>query len=120
MTLRGFINVVSGTAVAWLFATMAASGQVTKIEIVPITPHEHVEVVAFSPDGAYALSGGFDNTMKVWQVSSGRLIRTFQGHSNTVRSVAFSPDGKTVLSGSQDSTMKLWDVASGELLSLPP
>ena len=116
MTIRGFINPMSGAAIAWLLTTVAANGQATKIEIVPITPHELVEVVAFSPDGAYALSGGFDNAMKLWQVSSGRLIRTFQGHSNVVRSVAFSPDGKNVLSGSQDSTMKLWDVASGELL----
>ena len=72
-----------------------------------------VTSVAFSPDGRYALSGSWDKTMKLWEVSNGREIRTFQGHSWTVTSVAFSPDGSYALSGSGDNTMKLWEVSSG-------
>jgi WD40 repeat protein len=41
-------------------------------------------------------------------------IRTFQGHTDSVKSVAFSPDGNTVISGSSDSTIKLWNVQTGE------
>jgi hypothetical protein len=52
--------------------------------------------------------------MKLWEVSSGREIRTFQGgHTESVHSVAFSPDGKYALSGSDDKTMKLWEISSG-------
>jgi len=58
-----------------------------------------VNSVAFSPDGRYALSGSFDNTLKLWEVSTGREIRTFTGHSGSIYSVAFSPDGKYALSG---------------------
>jgi len=73
--------------------------------------------VAFSPDGCTALSGGsWDKTVKLWDVASGRQLRTFTGHSGSVNSVAFSPDGLTVLSGSRDGTVKLWDVASGHEL----
>ncbi|WP_176329739.1 WD40 repeat domain-containing protein [Thioflexithrix psekupsensis] len=73
----------------------------------------HIGGVAFSPDGLLALSGSFDNNLKLWEVSSGQCLRTFEGHSNWVRSVAFSPDGLLALSGSDDKTLKLWEVSSG-------
>ncbi|OAD19320.1 repeat protein, partial [Candidatus Thiomargarita nelsonii] len=72
-----------------------------------------VDAVAFSPDGRLALSGSHDDTMKLWDVHSGREIRTFKGHSADVYAVAFSPDGRLALSGSFDETMKLWEVNSG-------
>ncbi len=56
--------------------------------------------VAFSPDGARVLSGSGDKTLKLWDAATGALLRTFEGHSDTVISVAFSPDGTRVLSGS--------------------
>jgi hypothetical protein len=72
-----------------------------------------VTTVAFAPDGHTALTGSADNTLKLWDLSSGREIRTFTGHSGGVTSVAFPPDGRTALSGSHDKTLKLWDVATG-------
>jgi WD40 repeat protein len=67
-----------------------------------------VNAVAFSPNGAMALSGSDDRTLKVWDVATGEEFRTFGAHSNSVRSVAFSPDGRTGLSGSADNTVQLW------------
>jgi DNA-binding beta-propeller fold protein YncE len=72
-----------------------------------------VTSVAFSPDGKQVFSGSYDKTLKLWDVSTGREIRTFSGHSDIVTSVAFSPDGKQLLSGSEDETLKLWDAATG-------
>ena len=65
--------------------------------------------MAFSPDGTRVLSGGWDNTLKVWDTITGQLLRTFEGHSSSVFSVAFTPDGTSLLSGSADKTLKLWD-----------
>jgi WD40 repeat protein len=75
-----------------------------------------VNSVAFSPDGKTALSGSWDNTLRLWDVASGQSIRTFIGHISSVKSVAFSPDGKTVLSGSDDNDLRLWDVASSQTI----
>jgi WD40 repeat protein len=64
--------------------------------------------VAYSFDGRYALSGGYDSTLRLWDVATGKEIRRFEGHSGKVTSVAFSPDGKYALSGSGEDTFMLW------------
>jgi len=73
-----------------------------------------VNSVAFSPDGRFALSGSGDRTMSLWNVASGKEIRSFAGHTKIVKSVSFSPDGRFALSGSGDKTLRLWDVATGK------
>lgn len=73
-----------------------------------------VKAIAFSPDGSLILSGNNDGSVELWERASGKLIRTFSGHKETVTSVAFSPDGTHVLSGSDDRTMKLWELATGK------
>jgi len=56
------------------------------------------------------LSGSYDDTLRLWDFATGRELRTFTGHTDTVSSVAFAPDGRTALSGSFDTTLKLWDL----------
>jgi WD40 repeat protein len=88
-----------------------------KIEIVPNIPHSlGILSAAVARDGRRLLSGSQDKTVKLWHAATGRLLRTFEGHSNAVTSVAFSPDGARLLSGSRDNTLKLWDAASGQLI----
>jgi WD40 repeat protein len=67
--------------------------------------------VAFSPDGQFLASGSWDTTIKLWEVASGREVRTLTGHTGWVLSVAFSPDGQFLASGSGDKTIKLWDIS---------
>src|SRR5579872_4245298 len=68
--------------------------------------------VAFSPDGKTQASGSRDNTIKLWDVATGKEQATLQGHTGGVFCVAFSPDGKTLASGSFDNTIEFWDVTS--------
>jgi WD40 repeat protein len=48
----------------------------------------------------------------MWDVASGRLLRTFKGHSNLVNAVAITAVGQLAVSGSHDKTIKVWDVSS--------
>jgi WD40 repeat protein len=54
--------------------------------------------------------------VKLWDVATGRELRTFSDHSDDVTSVAFSPDGTMLASGSNDNSVKLRDVATGREL----
>ena len=71
-----------------------------------------VTCLAIHPTQPWVLSGSYDSTLKLWEVESGREIRTFAGHEGGVTACAFSGDGGRVLSGSDDSTLKLWEVES--------
>ncbi|WP_246275813.1 WD40 repeat domain-containing protein, partial [Brasilonema bromeliae] len=66
--------------------------------------------------GTKIASASSDQTVKLWDVSSGKELKTLQGHSAEVRSVSFSPDSKTIASASSDKTVKLWDTSSGREL----
>jgi WD40 repeat protein/serine/threonine protein kinase len=72
--------------------------------------------VALSPDGKLAASASKDATVRLWDVATGRLLRTLDGHTGEVAGVAFSPDSKRLLSTSEDETMRLWDVRTGREL----
>jgi WD40 repeat protein len=74
-----------------------------------------IRAVAFSPDGRTLASGGDDNTIKLWDLGTGKLKATLSGHEDAVRAVEFAPDGKTIASGSKDGTVKLWNADTFEL-----
>ncbi|ETO01515.1 mycorrhiza-induced NACHT/WD40-repeat domain protein, NWD, partial [Reticulomyxa filosa] len=58
----------------------------------------------------------YNNTLELWDESSGKLIQSFEGHSNVVTCIQFSPGGNRIVSGSSDNTIKLWDASSGKLI----
>lgn len=81
--------------------------------VLPIGHSGGVSSVAFSPNGRYVLSG---SGLKLWDVVTGKELRSFDGDSSGVTSVAYSPDGQYILSGSGDRTLKLLEVNTGKQL----
>jgi WD40 repeat protein len=78
---------------------------------------DSVNGVALNGDGRRAVSASDDHTLKVWDVDSGREVRTLEGHSDSVNGVALSGDGRRAVSASRDHTLKVWDVDSGKVLT---
>ena len=70
--------------------------------------------VRFSPDQKHLASGGADKLMKVFEVDSGKFVRSFEGHTHHVLNVSWMRHGRTLASAGADSAIKLWDFASGE------
>jgi len=73
--------------------------------------------VAYSPDGRWIASMGAQQEVKLWDASSGELVRTFVGANEFSSSVAFSPDGNT-LAAAFITQVVLWDTTSGEKIAI--
>ncbi|MEG5238223.1 serine/threonine-protein kinase [Microcoleus sp. AT9b-C3] len=75
-----------------------------------------VNTLAVSPDNSILASGGDDNNVILWDLKTGRRMRTIAAHKAAVNMIAFSADGKTLASGSNDKTVRLWNVRTGSRL----
>ena len=62
----------------------------------------------------FIASGGYDETVRVWDAETGACVRTLQGLTSEVNSVGYSPDGKYIASGSEDKSVRIWDGETGE------
>ncbi|MEK8016550.1 MAG: WD40 repeat domain-containing protein, partial [Candidatus Parabeggiatoa sp.] len=72
--------------------------------------------VAFTPDSQRVVTGSDDHTLRLWQVSDGKLLATLTGHTDDVSAVAISPQDGTIASGSWDYTIRLWDGETGRFI----
>jgi WD40 repeat protein len=103
-----------------IFISNSAVSQNT-LETIIQKGHELAVVsIAISSDSNYVATGSKDKSAKLWDLRSGREVRSFLGHEHTVNALDFSPDGKYLITGSYDKTSRLWDVLTGkELFNIP-
>jgi WD40 repeat protein/serine/threonine protein kinase len=69
--------------------------------------------VVYSRDGARLATASDDHTVRLWDATTGQLLRTLRNHQRGAVDVAFSPDGATLASAGRDRTVRLWDVTTG-------
>jgi WD40 repeat protein len=78
-------------------------------------PTDVITSLTISPDNSILVGGSWQKIW-VWNLQSGAIIRTIEGHSHWVLSVAISPDGNTLVTGSSDKTIKVWNLKNGQLI----
>ncbi|HSO27097.1 MAG TPA: WD40 repeat domain-containing protein [Anaerolineales bacterium] len=76
-----------------------------------------INALAFSPDGALLATGHYDGVIRLWNVATAELVRSFAAEE-VIESLAFSPDGQILASGGgyENTNVRLWSVANGFLL----
>ncbi|KIW78702.1 hypothetical protein Z517_08541 [Fonsecaea pedrosoi CBS 271.37] len=76
----------------------------------------YVYSLAFSPKGNMLVSGSFDEAVFLWDVRSGRVMRSLPAHSDPVGGVDFIRDGTMVCSCAGDGLIRIWDSGTGQCL----
>ena len=78
--------------------------------------HSEISAVAISPNGKLAITGAGDSKARLWDFTTGQLLRT-EMFCSSVCSATFSPDGATALLGSNDFSILLWDITTGHVIT---
>ena len=76
----------------------------------------YTDCFSVSPDNNYAATYDADNTVKIWELATGKLVKTLDGQTGYFASVGYSPDGRSFACGYMDGTVKILDAKTGELL----
>lgn len=74
-----------------------------------------ITAMRVSPDGRLLLTGATDGSIRLWDTTTGLLIRNFAGHTSEIRVLQFMSDQTLIVSGGADNTLRVWETASGEL-----
>ena len=118
------LNVTPWTVACWkgIIAVGYSSGTIvldaitgSQEAVLPLYT-SYVKSITFSSDGTSLVSGGEDMAIRLWDVQTGGVIKTFYGHTKDVLSVSISADCTMIASGSEDRTIRLWNIQMEECL----
>ncbi|MCI5149820.1 MAG: hypothetical protein D3916_10625, partial [Candidatus Electrothrix sp. MAN1_4] len=85
------------------------------LQKIPLQGMTGMDYVIFSPDGhMFAVGSWGSNSIRLGEVSTGRLLKILEGHTDQVDNFSFSPDSRIITSASSDKTVKVWDVQTGK------
>ena len=78
---------------------------------------EWTDVAIFVPDEEKLLSGSHDNKIKLWDLNSGLIVKTFLGHDDWVYDLALSANKQYLFSCSMDNSVKIWDLKTTKTMA---
>ncbi len=120
-TFQKSVNEVVGNHIAFspqgsLLAAAEAIWDVESKQVMHTLDRGKCGPVAFSPDGSLLAATFFGQPIKLWDVASGQVVRTFEAQAdNAAFNLEFSPDGAWLAAGGLSGTVRLWDVESGQI-----
>ena len=97
---------------AVFLATVAFGADKPEI-FVQIGHSSGITAVEFSPDGKYILTGSEDNSARLWDVATGRLMQTFQDNED-IKFLAFLPGGEQIFSVNEKGNICIWNIRNGD------
>jgi WD40 repeat protein len=121
--LQGLAGLVIALELEGCAQTHSASSMPTPVPTprppgsVLYTYHGHtnrVTTVAWSPDGKYIATGSANNTVRMWDATTGAQVFVYRGHQGSVNALAWSPDGREIASGAADNTVQILETATGK------
>lgn len=83
-------------------------------EVLKLIGHTgYLKTIDVSADGNRAITGAQDNSIRYWNLKTGKEIKMFEGHEDDVNCVVFSPTGNNAVSAGSDKTVRIWDLDQG-------
>lgn len=98
----------SGELKLWKVADGSLAGEIKEA---------HSDVIyglEFSPDGKQIASSASDRFAKIFDVETGKFVRSFEGHTHHVLGVSWRADGRLLATSGADNVIKIWDVRTGD------
>jgi len=78
--------------------------------------YKNIHAISISPDNTLVVSGSYDKTAKIYNMSNGTLCHCLNGHKCAIHDVKFSPDGTLIATAALDGSAKIWETSSGKML----
>jgi eukaryotic-like serine/threonine-protein kinase len=103
---------MTNVSILWFIFADTPNG----IELRRFEPNPGHYSVAFSPNGRFAVSGGPDGVIRLWNVEAGKVERVLEEHTDAFNGFAFSANGSNLLAETKDGTVRLWNVETGQKL----
>ena len=75
---------------------------------------DSVFALDFSPDGKLLASGGADKAVRITDLSTGKVVKVFEGHTHHVLGLSWRADGRVLASSGADNVVKVWDWTTGD------
>jgi len=117
--IRGFYNYFQGKFPSHPLEKINSLSSSTFLQKIIAVGDTTIDSVAISPDGQFLVSDSFNvNEQKVqlWDLKTGRLIRTFPGYSKAAFSNTATPNTQTLIVSSKDKKIQLWNLNTGQLI----
>jgi serine/threonine protein kinase len=107
--LAALVVAGGGGAAGWYALSHRYPPQGTLLYTYPL---HNDTVYALAWHGERIASGGADQTVQIWDATTGNNPHVYRNHKDTINSVAWSPDGTRVASASDDGTVQVWDASA--------